>query len=186
MNIKKYKDKKQYRYKGYDYSQNGLYFITICIKNRQEYFGDIVNDIMNLSVLGRVTEKCWLEIPKHFPFVLLDEFVIMPNHIHGILEIFNNNIVGTQDFAFLHGKNRKRKYKNQFAPQSKNLASIIRGFKIGVTKFAKNNNLEFRWQGRFHDRIIRNQNELDRIKKYILDNPLKWKLDRNNPLNLYM
>jgi len=183
--MKKYKNKKQYRYKGYDYSQDGFYFVTICTKNREFYFGDIVNKKINLSEIGKITEKCWLEIPNHFPFVKLDEYIVMSNHLHGIIIIENNtqNVgtqnVGTQNFAFL-------RYENKFGPQSKNLSSIIRGFKIGVTKYAKNNNIIFGWQSRFYDRIIRNNNELNRIRQYIINNTVKWELDRNNLENLLM
>ena len=192
--MKKYKDKKQYRYKGYDYSKDGLYFVTICTKDRELYFGDIINEKMRLSRIGRAVERFWLEIPKHFPFVELDEFVIMPNHIHGIIEIARDaeiqnvgtqNVgtqnVGTQNFVFL-----QEEYQNKLGPQSKNLSSIIRGFKIGVKKFCTNNNVIFAWQSRFYDRIIRNEKELNNIRQYIIDNPLKWELDRNNPVNLFM
>ncbi|MFC1613267.1 transposase [Patescibacteria group bacterium] len=197
--MRKYKDKKQYRWQGYDYSREGFYFVTICTKNREFYFGDIVGTQdfafiqsqpfpqLQATKIGKIAEECWREIPDHFPFVTLDEFVIMPNHIHGIIIIDDNaktqNVgtqnVGTQNLAFL------REYKNQFGPQSKNLSSIIRGFKIGVTKYA-NNNLKFAWQPRFHDRIIRNDNELNKIRQYIINNPLKWELDRNNPEKLFM
>ena len=186
-----YKQQKQYRHKNYDYSQNGFYFVTICTENHKIFFGDIIksgneyNPVyeMKLSEIGKIAKQCWLEIPKHFPFVNLDEHIIMPNHIHGIIEIDkvgtqNIRTVGTQNLVFLQSG-----YKNKFGPQSKNLSSIIRGFKIGVTKYANNNNINFQWQPRFHDRIIRNEKELDTIRKYISDNPAKWHLDKDNPEN---
>lgn len=191
--MKKYKDKKQYRYKGYDYSQEGFYFVTICAKNRETFFGDVINGGIKLSEIGLAADIFWREITNHFPFVKLDEYVVMPNHVHGIIIIENNTQnagtqdvgtqdVGTQNLAFL-----RKEYQNKFGPQSKNLSSIIRGFKIGVTKYVNKNNLEyFAWQSRFHDRIIRNENELNRIRQYIIDNPLKWELDRNNLENLFM
>ena len=176
----KYKQCKQYRHKNYDYSQNGFYFATICTRNHQMFFGDIIKSgteccpiyKMKLSEIGKIAEQYWQEIPKHFPFVNLDESIIMPNHIHGIIEI---DKVGTQNFVFL-----QTQYKNKFGPQSKNLSSIIRGFKIGVTKYANSNNANFQWQSRFHDRIIRNEKELYEIRKYISDNPAKWHLDKYN------
>jgi putative transposase len=179
----KYRDKKQYRHKEYDYSQNGFYFVTICTKDRELFFGDAVDCKIKLSKIGIIANKFWREIPSHFPFAKLDEFIIMPNHIHGIIQIDKQimKIVGTQDFAFPQNNN-----ENKFGPQSKNLSSIIRGFKIGVTKFAKNNDIEFAWQSRFHDRIIRDEDELNRIREYIIDNPLRWKSDRNNLEDLYM
>ncbi len=84
-----YKSQKQYRYKEYDYSQDGFYFVTICCKNREMFFGDVVVGKMQLSEIGKIAEKFWLEIPDHFSFVKLDKFIIMPNHIHGIIEIDN-------------------------------------------------------------------------------------------------
>lgn len=179
-----YKQQKQYRHKNYDYSQNGFYFVTICTKNHQMFFGNIVKSgteccpiyEIKLSEIGKIAEQYWQEIPKHFPFVNLDEHIIMPNHIHGIIEI---DKVGTQDFVFL----RQGQCANKFGPQSKNLASIIRGFKIGVTKYVNNSDINFAWQPRFHDRIIRNEKELGTIRKYIFENPAKWHLDKDNPEN---
>ena len=175
-----------------------MYFVTICTKDRKLFFGNIVKEKMQLTKIGKVAEKFWLEIPNHFPFVELDEFVIMPNHIHGIIEIAKNvgtSDVGTQDFAFSHDKISNigtqklvflREYRNKLGAQSRNLSSIIRGFKIGVKKFCKNNNIIFVWQPRFYDRIIRDEKELNNIRQYIIDNLLKWELGRNNPVNLFM
>ena len=156
------------------------------------FFGDIIKSgteycpiyEMKLSEVGKIAEKYWTEILKHFPFVNLDEHIIMPNHIHGIIEIDkvgtqNIRTVGTQNLVFLQSG-----YKNKFGPQSKNLSSIIRGFKIGVTKYVNNGDINFSWQPRFHDRIIRNKKELNAIRKYISDNPAKWHLDKDNPENL--
>src|SRR4030042_2172704 len=78
------------RLSGYDYSQNGMYFITICAKDREEFFGKIENGKMILSDIGKIAEKFWQEIPLHFSFVILDEYIVMPNHTHGIIEIFRN------------------------------------------------------------------------------------------------
>ncbi len=160
------------RLKGYDYSLPGMYFITICTNKRKNLFGNIEKSKMYLSDIGIIVDKCWHEIPSHFPFVELDEFVIMPNHIHGIIEI----VVGTQDFVSLQSKyfeNPNRK----FGVQSMNLSSIIRGFKIGVKKWATINNVNFAWQTRFYDHIIRNEKDLNRIREYIIYNPLKWNDD---------
>ena len=175
---------------------------------------------MILSDIGKTAENCWCEIPRHFPFVKLDEYVIMPNHIHGIIIIekpmicnvsikpvdFMGIPVETQDFASLptqqpnvpnethatqqtHATHQSdatqqsdaTKQSNEpssnFGPQSKNIASIIRGFKIGVTKYAVNNNIPFEWQGRYYDHIIRDENDLNRIRKYIIKNPSKWEMD---------
>jgi len=168
------------RLPNWDYSDSGYYFITICTKNKNEYFGEIVNDKNYLSEIGKITEKCWIEIPAHFPCVKLDEFVMMPNHIHGIIIIKNNvPYVETQNFASLQ-QAKQIKYQNKFGPQSKNLASIIRGFKIGVKKYATINKINFFWQFRYYDHIIRNEKEYYRVKQYIRDNPKNWETDKNN------
>ena len=193
----KFKNKytiKSTRLENYDYSQNGLYFVTICTKDREESFGEIKDEKMILNDVGEIAHKFWQEIPKHFPFVILDEFVMMPNHVHGILEI-NWNIIGeptemqdipkveTQDFASLQVNGQ---YKNKFGPQSKNLASIIRGFKVGVKKYTTINEIYFCWQPKFYDHIIRNDESLNKIREYIITNPERWERDRNMLENVFM
>ena len=190
------KFRNQYRIKSsrlsdYDYNQNGIYFVTICTKNKEEFFGKIKNGKMILNDIGKIVNKFWKEIPKHFPFVKLDIHQIMPNHIHGNLEIIkNDSVVETHNYASLRHRRTKQQtnatYKNKFGPQSKNLASIIRGFKSSVKRWCNENNQNFAWQPRFYDRIVRNDNELNRIKEYILANPQMWKRDRNNIENLWM
>jgi REP element-mobilizing transposase RayT len=183
------------RLDGHDYSRNGYYFVTICVQERETFFGDNINGKMKLSEIGLAADKFWREIPIHFPDVIRDEFIIMPDHIHGILRINGDDVddgidgvdrddevdgidVETQNFASLPARTTSPartpppiKYQNKFGPQSKNLSSIIRGFKIGVTKYANNHDIYFAWQPRFHDHIIRDEKSLNRIRKYIRDNP---------------
>ncbi len=140
------------------------------------------------SVLGfsvKITEQYCQGIPNHFPFVKLNAFVIMPNHLHGIIVIYKNddgntNNVETQDFASLQ-QNHHSGNPNKFGPQSKNLASIIRGFKIGVIKCATMDGTYFEWQSRYYDRIIRDERELWNVRKCIQNNPLQWDSDDENP-----
>ena len=165
------------RLSNWDYGADGAYFVTICTKNREPYFGEILNtDRIELSEIGKYVHKCWHDIPLHFPFVQLDEFIVMPDHVHGILFINKQNIncitVGTQYVASL-----QQQQQNKFGPQSQNLASIIRGFKIGITKYARINKMKFYWQSRYYDHIIRNDFELERIRKYIMENPSHWSGD---------
>ena len=166
----KYKNKYRIptnRMQGYDYGSNGCYYVTICTKNKEHYFGEIVVETDNYPSLrateiGKIAEKFWLDIPNHFPFVILDQFVIMPNHIHGIL-IFNKDSTSWQP--------------NKFGSQSQNLGSVIRGFKSSLKRYANENNIDFAWQERFHDNIIRDNNSLDNIRKYIINNPQNWQDD---------
>lgn len=144
------------------------------------------NAEMKMSEIGKIAETCWENIPLHFPFVKLGEYVIMPNHVHGIIIIdkaddsINNtdtkHAVETQDFASLRSGNQNS--LNQFGPQSRNLASIIRGFKIGVTKNARIIQPDFKWQPRFYDHIVRNRKSFNRISAYIRNNPVKWVTDK--------
>ncbi len=160
----------------YDYGSNGIYFVTICTRNREGFFGEVDEGsdgfFLKPTPIGQQAIDCWLAIPGHFPFVMLDEFQVMPNHVHGLLCI---DKLDHDDWQ-----------PNAFGPQSKNLASILRGYKIGVTKYATSENIDFGWQPRFHDRIIRNANELDRIRHYIVQNPANWERDNNNKDSLFM
>ncbi len=169
------------RLQGWDYSQSGYYFVTICVKNRECAFGRIEQTEMILSDIGKMAEQCWSDIAEHFPFVKLDEFIVMPNHVHGIVVIDKNgyisgNNVETHDYASLRGGN-----PNKFGLQSRNLASIIRGYKIGVKKWATINGIYFEWQPRFYDRIIRDEKELWNVRNYIQNNIFKWDEDEENP-----
>lgn len=186
-----YKQCKQYRHKDFDYSQSGFYFITICTKNHQSFFGDVnksgveYNPIykMKLSYIGKIAEKFWFQIPKHFSFVNLDEFVIMPNHIHGIVEIDKSVDggmgVGTGQCPVpTDGRGGSR--FGHVTPKS--ISTIIGSFKSIVTKTVNQKYPQniFAWQPRFHDRIIRNEKELEKIRKYVCENIAKWHLDEYN------
>ncbi len=153
------------RLRSWDYSSSAAYFVTLCTFNKEQYFGAITNEEMYWSCLGIVANDCWLAIPQHFPFVDLDVFTVMPNHVHGIIGI-------NRTFD-----NQKEQSGNSFGPKSKNLGSIMRGYKIGVTNYAKENSIVFSWQPRFHDHIIRNEEEYLKIGNYIITNPKKWRED---------
>lgn len=172
----KFKDKyrpETARLKGWNYAAAGYYFVTICEKNRNCVFGETVSEGVSFTPLGQTAMECWMAIPEHFPFVELDAFCIMPNHVHGIIVINSDTTVETQYFASLQCNN----LGNKFGPQSKNLASIVRGFKIGVTKYARENDIDFAWQPRYYDRIIRDEQELFAVLNYIRNNPVEWALD---------
>jgi putative transposase len=163
------------RLSGYDYRQPGVYFVTICTQDRLCLFGDVVDGEMRMNDAGRVVEQCWNEIPAHFPHVELDEFVIMPNHVHGILVIAED--VGAKNFSPLP--------PNEQTPRgtSKTIGSVIRGFKIGVTKwFRQNTDIHIVWQRNYYEHVIRNEEAVIRIREYIANNPRQWELDRENPV----
>ena len=163
--------------------------MTICTRDRECLFGDIVADKMRLNDAGRVVQECWGSIPSHFPHVELDEFVVMPNHVHGILVITDIGYtvatnVRAKDFSPLQPQNQSVTYKTIQRPRgtSKTIGSIVRGFKIGVTKWIRNHSaIRDVWQRNYWDHIIRNEQELNRIREYIQNNPAQWEMDRMNP-----
>ena len=180
MSAGKYKGKYRNdssRYPDWDYRRSAAYFVTICTKNRDCYFGDIIDRKMRFSETGNIANKCWMEISNHFPFVNADVYIIMPNHIHGII-VINNIAVGTLHATSLPNPITKNdepgnyERMSEISPKSGSLSTIIRSYKSVVTKNAKKINPCFGWQPRFYDRIIRNENEFDRIKTYISENPL--------------
>lgn len=183
------------RLKAYNYSQEGLYFITICTHDKNCLFGNIEKNKMILNNAGNIANDCWVEIPKHFPNVILHEYIIMPNHVHGIIEltgnnencndhdfivgIQNNHHVGIQNFESLQSESQQQPQQNKFQkiiPRS--IGSIIRGYKIGVTKWFRNNtDIYTVWQRNYYEHVIRFYDDYERIAKYINNNPANWNTD---------
>jgi REP element-mobilizing transposase RayT len=166
--------RKSIRLKEYDYSLPGEYFITICTHGKQCIFGEVVDEKMHLNEVGKIAKEEWLKTPDIRPAIELDVFEIMPNHLHGIIVIKDESSipkVGTHNCASLQRKPRS-------------LGSIIAGFKSAVTTRINNTrNTPYVpvWQGKFHDHIIRNEKELNNIREYIMNNPLNWWFDEENP-----
>ncbi len=184
------------RLQSWDYGSNAAYFVTICTKNRKHFFGEIVETIVGTQCIaspciaspciaslrpteiGNIVEQEWIKTVELRPDMNLElgEFIVMPNHFHGIMIIGENcyNTMACRDTMHCVSTGT-----NQFGPQSKNLASIIRGFKSSVTTQAKKSgNAVFGWQSRFHDHIIRNARSFERIQNYIINNPSNWKGDK--------
>lgn len=158
------------RLQNWDYGRNAAYFVTICTQGREHYFGDIVDGKMQLSPIGKLAEKYWMEIPQHFPFVQLNAFVVMPNHVHGIIVIDRNDDINRD--AVQTPKLGVSTWK------SGTLGVIINQYKRAVTINARKINPHFAWQSRYHDHIIRNDKSFERICNYILLNPENWDEDR--------
>jgi putative transposase len=175
--------RKSMRLKGYDYTQNGAYFVTICSYERQCIFSNSVGDEIALNACGQIVKSCWDAIPSHYPFVELDCFVVMPNHIHGILTIVdlnNGQNVGAQHVAPLPPTPIEKKgiTTNNVMPNS--LGAIVRSFKSAVTRMIhqiENNPHSPVWQRNYYEHIIRNEDDLNQIRAYIVHNPLKWSSD---------
>lgn len=161
------------RLQTWDYSNDGVYFITVCTKHMLHYFGRIINQKMELNEIGKLAEQYWQEIPHHFSFIELGSFVIMPNHMHGILIIGKpgNNEVLDQDKT-----PGQKRFRN---PESGSISSIVGSYKSIVSKNARLNfHSEFAWQPRFYDHIVRDAGSYERIQNYIINNPVKWAEDR--------
>jgi len=188
----------------WDYGWNGAYFITICTQNRNHYFGEILDGNMQLSNQGVIAEILWHEIPHHAHHVELGGFVVMPNHIHGIL------ILDKPEIELVGGGGLIRSFvpvetghdlslptptptptpptppppsqtpaQSRFRNQGKNtISSIVGSYKSAVTKHVNRMGLEFGWQTRFYDNIIRSDADYQRINDYIENNPKNWKDDR--------
>lgn len=180
------------RLQGYDYSREGLYFITLCVHNRECLFGEISNGEMILNEYGCIANNCWKEIPDHYPSAVLHAHVIIPNHIHGVIELVGaQNSVGTQDFES-NGGVQNIVVVQHFGPRQRNelqrhqyqkiiprsIGSIIRGYKIGVTKWFRNNtDIHTVWQRNYYEHIIRDETAYNNIIHYIENNPLNWDKD---------
>jgi REP element-mobilizing transposase RayT len=139
------------------------------------YFGKVIDQEMMLNEIGALAEKYWQEIPSHFSFIELGSFVIMPNHMHGILIISKpgNNNDSCVDFDKTPGQ---RRFRN---PESGSISSIVGSYKSIVSKKAKMNfYAEFAWQPRFYDHIVRGPESFERIQNYIINNPAKWTEDK--------
>jgi len=176
----------------WDYRSQAVYFITICTQNRLHYFGNIENGEMILSETGQIATTYWFDIPKHFPFIELINFVVMPNHVHGLLRIREN----TNDIRLetLHATSLQRSIQNpliseipnknesmsEISPKRGSLSSVIRSYKSVVTRYANKNKIEFGWQSRFHDHVVKKGVDYSCIFEYISNNPQNWHDD-----NLY-
>ena len=155
------------RLRGYDYAQPGAYFVTTSTQHRECVLGEIAQGAMKLNAAGAVVQDCWDDLPRHFPHVELDAFVVMPNHVHGIIVLTS---VGA---GFKPAPTKRHP-----------LPQIVRAFKT----FAARRINEHRgtpgvpvWQRNYYEHVVRNDDELNRIRQYILDNPMHWALDRENP-----
>ena len=186
------------RLQNWDYGSNAAYFITICTQNRICFFGTIQNGKMAHNNTGQIANDIWMQIPKQFPYAELGEFVVMPNHIHGILIINKSRPVQTRlntpkiQTQLIAPNVQTRLIASQRKSSSKNLGGItgnknpmihdnisriIRWYKGRCTYEIRKSKPAFGWQPRFYDHIIRNEISFQRISQYILNNPKKWHED---------
>jgi len=199
-------DKFQHRYRipsarwqNWDYGWNGAYSITICTAGRECYFGKIVNGKMVLSNLGIIADIFWHEITNHSDKIELDAFIVMPNHIHGILILTSNEKTGDDELGYQnngpnvdrdvvetrHALSLQHHLQNSITPGQrrfrnqgkKTISSIIGSYKSAVSKHAHRLGFGFAWQSRFYDHVIRDDDSYQRISAYIQNNPKNWQND---------
>jgi REP element-mobilizing transposase RayT len=169
--------RKRNRLKKYDYSNAGYYFVTICVNDRKDYFGKIKNGDCVLNEFGIIVKQILENIPIKYPYVELDYYVIMPDHIHIIIIIDPSDVVTGRDLSQI-GNSK---------PKIKSLSQIIGALKTMSSKELHLKGLkEFKWQRSFYDRIIRNEKELYQIRKYIEQNPLSLEIEKQLPKNLIL
>jgi putative transposase len=180
----KYKNKYRIpsaRLQTWDYANEGAYFITICTKSMTHFFGKIENKSMELSHIGVIADLLWHEIKNHTENVELGEFVVMPNHIHGVL-ILNDLIERDSTSEISEQKPidlTKTIGQMRFQNQGKNtISAIVGSYKSAVTRHARRLGFEFAWQPSFHDHIIRDATSFETIKNYIVNNPANWGNDK--------
>lgn len=181
MNVFKYNSeihrRKSIRLKGYDYSRSGSYFITICTENREHFFGFIKDDEICLSEIGKIVEFEWFKTPEIRKEIELGQFVIMPNHIHAVVCINNDN--DTDEIIF----EKENSPENKFKMKPRSLSSFVSGFKSTIAKKINDMNNTPRstiWQRNFYDHFIRNDREHENICNYVQNNPLNWFRDIEN------
>jgi len=174
------RERKKMRLRDYDYSEVGGYFITICTFNREYLLGGISNQEIVLNDIGEIAEQWWLKLENKFANIILDDHVIMPNHIHGVIIISGgrDNVGAIHELPLQRDKIERRRML---------IPKIIGYFKMNTAKYI--NQLRDAtghpfWQRNYYEHIIRNENELNRIREYIQNYPLKWDLDRENPSSM--
>jgi len=190
------------RLRGYDYTRSGAYYVTVCTQERLPLFGDVVNGVMVPNAMGDIVKRCWDAIPEHMPMVVCDAFIVMPNHMHGIVVI--TDVAGTSVGGVGAANSPPLRMPATNDPDEppppngtdiprrppiaimvkNSLGHIMQTFKAAVSRQAVRDGLMPRgtpiWQRGYYERIIRDDGEPDRIARYIAENPANWGKDRFN------
>jgi REP element-mobilizing transposase RayT len=180
------------RLQGYDYSQAGAYFVTLCTQNRARLFGDVINGEMRLNVAGNIVADEWIKTAEIHNRTELDEWVVMPNHFHGIMVITDASATNRDDVKKRNTGNYRRADNRPVGrftgrppvaptgPKPKSVGAVMAGFKSSVTSrvntYRQSPGSEV-WQRNYWDHIIRNETELDTLRQYIITNPARWEQD---------
>ncbi len=199
------------RLKGYDYTQAGAYFVTICTQNRECLFGEVVDGEMRLNAAGQMIQSVWNELPAFYPGVDIDEFVVMPNHIHGIIVLVgatpcgrpvtppNDHPVGATpcgrpEPGQAQGRHRGLPLPTVTAMPTLSLPDVVHRFKTLTTKRYADGVKQLGWppfpgrlwQRNYYEHIIRNEESLNRLRQYIANNPAQWQSDGESPRAVWL
>jgi len=179
-----YPKRKITRLASYDYSLPGAYFVTICTHDKKHLFGTVDGEEMKPNCLGDIVAQAWADLPNHFSHAKLDEFVVMPNHVHGILFIEGTEKVGVTDKADATDKaSLVPTNRGRFGhPGRGSLSTIIGAFKSRATREirAVRPDIISVWQSRFIEHVIRDDEDLYNHRRYVRENPMRWHLDKEN------
>ena len=180
------------RLKTYDYTHTGAYFVTLCTQDRKCMFGEIVDGEIHLNDVGQAIQWIWNALPERFPNIQLDQYAIMPNHLHGIIILARTDYFAHQDSYVAKVPDRFKQHMQAGAINraptkvpsphqagaihcAPTLGEIIRTFKALTTRYLRAAGVsDFAWQGSYFEHVIRNEDDLDRIQQYIIDNPTHW------------
>jgi REP element-mobilizing transposase RayT len=176
--IRTIRERRSVRMQGYDYTAAGAYFVTVCAHERRCLFGEIASEQMALNHVGRTIERCWLAIPDHFPGVELDEFVLMPNHLHGIVVLPGSAATRRQPTATGLAPPRTSR------PIPRSISTVVGSFKSAAAREINRLNGAPSapvWQRSYYEHVIRDESSLNQIRQYIADNPRLWAEDAENP-----
>ena len=167
----------------YNYGQSGAYFVTVCVKGRERVLGEVVGEDMQLSMAGKIVKEVWDKIPEHYAHVEIGEFMVMPNHVHGIVWITEEeertNIGAENNVRAQHAAAPLPKQNHPHVKPG-SLGAIVRSFKSAATRkinLQRGTIVSPFWQRGYHEHIIRDDEDLLTHREYILNNPLKWALD---------
>ena len=175
------RNRRSIRLRGYDYSQAASYYITVCTRDRECLFGNVVDRQMQLNEVGQIIQSVWNGLPQFYEGIELDAFIIMPNHVHGVIVIrphvgaIHESPVPSEPSAFARIKDRRRML----------LSKVIGRFKMVSAKWIndlRQSQGSTLWQRNYYEHIVRNEVALHRIRKYIVNNPAQWESDRENPV----